>query len=294
MDISKLRIFVNVVETQNFTRTAQNLNLTQPSVSYIIKTIEDELGQQLFFRNKRHVAPTKNGLIFYNQVKPLINKYYLAVQSIQDSGEKEDNIINIGCTVSSYNLQIIPIWIKKFSLMYPKVKFNITILDHNKLKQYLENNNIDLFLTSKGDSSDLKKITFYPLTKDKFFAIVPKTNILATKQEIALKDFAKQNMIFVDNDLAGMEMINLQNQIIKSNKNLNVSYTNDFAGALILANALQGIAIGLKFIYTKTNEQLSYIPIKASPNVIYGVVINKSNKRKTVKQFINFLKQEFQ
>lgn len=294
MDISKLRIFVNVVETQNFTRTAQNLNLTQPSVSYIIKTIEDELGQQLFFRNKRHVAPTKNGLIFYNQVKPLINKYYLAVQSIQDSEEKEDNIINIGCTVSSYNLQIIPIWIKKFSLMYPKVKFNITILDHNKLKQYLENNNIDLFLTSKGDSSDLKKITFYPLTKDKFFAIVPKTNILATKQEIALKDFAKQNMIFVDNDLAGMEMINLQNQIIKSNKNLNVSYTNDFAGALILVNALQGITIGLKFMYTKTNEQLSYIPIKASQNVIYGVVINKSNKRKTVKQFINFLKHEFQ
>lgn len=178
--------------------------------------------------------------------------------------------------------------------MYPKVKFNITILDHNKLKQYLENNNIDLFLTSKGDSSDLKKITFYPLTKDKFFAIVPKTNILATKQEIALKDFAKQNMIFVDNDLAGMEMINLQNQIIKSNKNLNVSYTNDFAGALILVNALQGITIGLKFMYTKTNKQLSYIPIKASPNVIYGVVINKSNKRKTVKQFINFLKHEFQ
>ena len=65
MDINKLRIFVNLVETENFTRTAQNLNLTQPSVSYIIKSIEDETGQKLFVRNKRHVVPTKNGLIFY-------------------------------------------------------------------------------------------------------------------------------------------------------------------------------------------------------------------------------------
>jgi len=54
MDINKLKIFVNLVETENFTRTAQNLNLTQPSVSYIIKSIEDETGQKLFVRNKRH------------------------------------------------------------------------------------------------------------------------------------------------------------------------------------------------------------------------------------------------
>lgn len=294
MDISKLRVFVNLVETQNFTRTAQNLNLTQPSVSYIIKVIEDEIGQRLFIRNKRHVLPTKNGLIFYNQVKPLINKYYLALQSIQDKEEKEENIISIGCTASSYNLKVIPTWIRKFSLIWPRVKFNITIFDHNKLKQYLENDNIDLFLTSKGDASDLKKITFYSLTRDKFFAIVPNNNPLTKKQELTFSDFAKQNMIFVDNDLAGVELIKLQNQIIKSNQKLNVSYTNDFAGAFILANAMQGITIGLKFIYTKTNEQLSYVPIKGSPNIIYGAVTNKNNKRQIVKKFINFLQQELQ
>lgn len=292
MDINKLRIFVNLVETENFTRTAQNLNLTQPSVSYIIKSIEDETGQKLFVRNKRHVVPTKNGLIFYNQVKPLINKYYLALQSIRSNEEKEADIINIGCTVTPYNLNNIPKWIKKFNIQYPKTKFNITILDHNKLKQYLENENIDLFLTSKGDASDLKNIRFYPLLKDKFFAIVPYNNSLSNKSELSITDFTKQNLIFVDNDLTGIEMINLQNKIINENTNLNVTFTNDLAGALILVSALQGITIGLKFIYTDFDEQLKKVLLALSPTISYGAVVKKNNKRQVVKQFIDFLQNE--
>lgn len=292
MDISKLRIFVNLVETQNFTRTAQNLNLTQPSVSYIIKTIEDEVGQQLFIRNKRHVVPTRNGMIFYNQIKPLINKYYSAIQSIRDNEKEEANIINIGCSVTPYHIKAIPVWIKKFSLMYPKVRFNVTILDHNKLKRYLENEDIDLFLTSKGDASDLKNITFYPLVEDKFFAIIPNSNPLANEKELALSAFSGQNMIFVDNDLAGVEMIDQQNQIIKVNKNLKITYTNDLSGTLILVNALQGITIGLKFIYTKSEEQLAYVAIKNSPSVTYGAVINKKNDRQIVKIFIKFIQKK--
>lgn len=292
MEINKLRVFVSVIETQNFTRTAQNLHLSQPSVSYIIKAIEDEVGQQLFIRNKRRVVPTKNGLIFYNQIKPLINKYYLALQSIQINETQEANIINIGCAVTPYHIKTIPDWIKKFSLKYPKVKFNVTILDHNKLKQYLENEDIDIFLTSEGDAKDLKGTTFYPLITDQFFALVPQNNPLASKRQLTLTDFDRQSLIFIDNNIAGVELIRLQNKVKNTCQTLNITYTNDIASALILVNALQGITFGLNFIYTGLNEALTQVPLQTSPEVTYGAVINSHNERKIVKEFIKFIQNE--
>ncbi len=294
MDISKLRIFVNVVETQNFTRTAHALNLTQPSVSYIIKAIEDEIGQQLFIRNKRNVVPTKKGMIFYNQIKPLINKYYVALQSIQDDEKEKASVINIGCMVTPYNIEVLPRWIRKFNLTYPKVRFNVTILDHNKLKQYLESENIDVFLTSKGDAKDLKHTKFYPLTEGKFFAIVPNNNPLAGKQELALNDFSEQNMIFVDNNWTGVEMIDLQSKLINANTNMHVTYTNNRMSASILAGALQGITMGLDFVYKKQSEEVVHIPLKADLGVTYGAVIKKGNNRQVVKKFIQSIQKDLQ
>lgn len=294
MDINKLRIFVNVVETQNFTRTAQNLNLTQPSVSYIIKAIEDEIGQQLFIRNKRNVVPTQKGMIFYNQIKPMINKYYVALQSIQDDEKGKASVINIGCMVTPYNIEALPKWIKRFNLKYPKVTFNVTILDHNKLKQYLESENIDVFLTSKGDAKDLKNTKFYPLTKGNFFAIVPNNNPLASKTELELDDFSNQNMIFVDNNWTGVEMIDLQNKLINANTNMHVTYTNNRMSASILAGALQGITMGLNFVYKEHSEGVVHIPLKADFGVTYGAVIKKGNNRQIVKKFIQSIQEDLQ
>ena len=121
---------------------------------------------------------------------------------------------------------------------------------------------------------------------------MPYSNSLSNKSELSITDFTKQNLIFVDNDLTGIEMINLQNKIINENTNLNVTFTNDLAGALILVSALQGITIGLKFIYTDFDEQLKKVPLALSPTISYGAVVKKNNKRQVVKQFIDFLQNE--
>lgn len=58
----------------------------------------------------------------------------------------------------------------------------VTSVNHNQLKQYLENNNIDIFLTSNGDAADLHNIRFTTIKKDKFHAIIPEKNTLAQKK----------------------------------------------------------------------------------------------------------------
>ncbi|MCT7895350.1 MAG: LysR family transcriptional regulator, partial [Lactobacillus gasseri] len=52
MDIKKLTIFINLAETRSFSKTAINMHVTQPTVTHTIKSIESEIGTQLFNTNK--------------------------------------------------------------------------------------------------------------------------------------------------------------------------------------------------------------------------------------------------
>ena len=109
---------------------------------------------------------------------------------------------------------------------------------------------------------------------------------------MTLTDFDRQSLIFIDNNIAGVELIRLQNKVKNTCQTLNITYTNDIASALILVNALQGITFGLNFIYTRLNEALTQVPLQTSPEVTYGAVINSHNERKIVKEFIKFIQNE--
>ena len=61
LDLDSLRIFVTAAETENFTRTAQRLHMSQPSVSQHIQNLEQQLGIELFERHGRCVANRERG-----------------------------------------------------------------------------------------------------------------------------------------------------------------------------------------------------------------------------------------
>ena len=158
MDIHKLEVFISLVETSNYTRTAKALHLTQPAVTHDIKSIENEIGVRLFNRNKRYVSVTKDGRAFYLKVKTIINNYYSAVQDIQKKDLEENSKITIGYSYTPFNDIYVPQWINKFQRQHSNVKFSIISLNHNELKQHLLSNEIDLVLTTGNDAKDLENI----------------------------------------------------------------------------------------------------------------------------------------
>ena len=61
MDLRQLEVFINLAESLNYSKIAENLHLSQPAVCRIIQRIESEVGVTLFYRNHREVQLTKNG-----------------------------------------------------------------------------------------------------------------------------------------------------------------------------------------------------------------------------------------
>lgn len=80
MNFEHLKVFVNLAETLNFSRTAIEMNLSQSAVSQIISSMENELNFFLFKRTRKEVHLTESGREFYHSIKPLLNVYDKSVQ----------------------------------------------------------------------------------------------------------------------------------------------------------------------------------------------------------------------
>lgn len=293
MDIKKLVTFVNLVETKNFTKTAKAIHATQLTVTHDINAIEDEIGVKLFNRNKRYVNVTKNGKDFYQKIRPLINNYYSAVQEIQKKDKEESLQINFGYSYNPFNDKYIPLWIKQFQIKFPQVKFELVNLNRNELKQQLVSNDLDIMLTTGLEAKDLSNVNIYPIKSEFFKAIVPRNNPLSKRAMIKLTDLQDEKLLFLDNRWAAQDIINLQNKIIHSNKNLTITYADEISSLNVLIKAQQGIGLGLYCIYSELDHGLIYVPLDWEPQVDLVAITQKNNAKRIVYQFIKFI-QEFE
>jgi LysR family transcriptional regulator, hca operon transcriptional activator len=289
MDIKKLVTFINLVETQNFTRTAKAMHVTQPTVTHDINAIENEIDTKLFNRNKRYVNVTENGWLFYKKIRPLINNYYSAIQDIQKHDLIENSQIRLGYSYSLFNDLYIPKWINKFQKKFPQIKFIIENLNHNELKQYLLDNKLDLMITTGKEVEDLSDIKQYLIEMESFKAIVPKRNPLSRKKILNLKDFQAQNMLFLDSNWAAVDLIKLQNEIIRLNNPIDITYANDLSSLNILIKSGQGIAVGLYCIYAELEDTLSYVSLDWKPTVDLVIITPHNQQKRIVYNFIKFV-----
>ncbi len=126
MEINKLQAFCKVVELKSFTKAAEAVLLTQPTVSEHIRSLEQELEQKLFDRLGRVVEPTPVGRLFYGYARKILKTREEARQAVaQYSGNQVGRIL-IGCGTIP-GTYLLPELIGKFRIRYPSIKTNLRI-----------------------------------------------------------------------------------------------------------------------------------------------------------------------
>ena len=89
MNLYHLRYFSTLAHIEHYTKAADILAITQPSLSYAISTLEEELGVKLFEKNGRNVTLTKYGKVFLNDVEEVLNRLDSSVNSLKLAGKGE-------------------------------------------------------------------------------------------------------------------------------------------------------------------------------------------------------------
>ena len=99
-------------------------------------------------------------------------------------------------------------------------------------------------------------------------------------------------MLYLDNNWAAIDLINLQDKIRHINHHLNITYANNLSSLNVLIKGQQGIALGLFCLYPKLEPYLKYVPIDWKKTVDLVIAIQKNNEKRIVHEFINFIKSE--
>ena len=128
MELRYLEIFCKVVELKSFSKAADELFLTQPTISNHIKALEDEVGIQLLDRLGRNVLPTKAGEVLYKYAREIVRLKSNAIQELNEfMGNVKGSLIIGGSTIPGE--YILPEYIARFKKGYPNIAVTLRLGD---------------------------------------------------------------------------------------------------------------------------------------------------------------------
>lgn len=124
MDWDKLRIFYHVAKAGSFKRAADNLNITQGTLSRSIQLLEFWLKTQLFNRVPRGVVLTKQGELLFDKVEKMLANFEEAKTLIQDESSTPQGSLKVASTVALASLWLVEL-IPEFLKLYPQIELDI-------------------------------------------------------------------------------------------------------------------------------------------------------------------------
>lgn len=289
MDLHQLRVFLSVYKNKSFSKAAEEIFLTQPTISEHIKNLEEELNCKLFDRIGKKIIPTKEADLLYEEAFDLINKF----ENLRDAFQRlrKAPIGNIFISASSIpGTYILPSLIPEFKKFYPDIDIRVEISDsEDVIKRMLTN---DILIGLVGTKISHVNLKYTPFVEDEL--VVASSN-LTTKENLRPEDLT--NYPFIMREIGSgtrMEMERFLKEIGVDQTKLKISCTLGSTDAVKQA-IKSGLGISILSIYSIKDEiecgKLKAIRIKGHRmNRIFYIVTNKKRTLPYVYQlFHDFL-----
>lgn len=255
IDLNLYKIFLAVADYKSFSKAASNLYITQPAVSYAIKTLEENLNTKLFIRKYNQSILTKEGEILISHIKKAYNNILIGEKLIQDSHNLIFGDINIGVPTHIGTTLVMP-KICEFHKLHPNIKFHILSKSTNSMINLLENNSLD-FIIDSFPIENTNKITLVNLNRCKT-CFVSKNNLKESISKDNYMDFdfilpnkSTSNRLMFD-ELLSKQEIKILPSVESYSTEMAVQFVKeDFGIAWLLRDSIQ---------YQLDNEILYDVP----------------------------------
>jgi DNA-binding transcriptional LysR family regulator len=193
MELRQLEYFVAVAEEANFTRAAERIHVAQPAVSAQIQRLERELGQPLLDRSRRTVRLTAAGEV----ALPYARAALAAVANIHVAVEELTQLVRgdvtIG-TVTSHSVDI-PSLLADFHDEHPNVEITLSTDSSDALIEKVRTGQLDAAIVAVGPDERPEGLDVEVVTDEAIQAAVSRTDELASRKTIRLRDLADRQLI---------------------------------------------------------------------------------------------------
>lgn len=170
MEIKQLEYFLAVCEELHFTRAAEKIRISQPSLSQQIRNLEYEVGTPLFDRIGKKIALTEAGKILKHHSLRIFHELNQSKNAIDELHGLDRGLLSVGCLYTVERYIIAPAVIN-FHKDFPNVELSIKGLPTNQIREGLLMNNLDLgIMFLPPEDPELESI---PLFMEELCLVVP-------------------------------------------------------------------------------------------------------------------------
>jgi DNA-binding transcriptional LysR family regulator len=192
MEFRQLQAFKRVAELRSYTRAAESLSLTQPSVSHQLRLLEEELGQKLFDVQGRKVSLTPAGETLFPYVERILQTIDESRRALENIDEGERGSITIAA-IGSSTVYILPELLYQFRASHPHIEVNLKTAGGDEIREMVKKNEVDLGIV--GSHVPISEFSTLPLFEDRIGPFVSGNHPLAKKKKVSFAELAKEPLI---------------------------------------------------------------------------------------------------
>ncbi len=269
MDVRALRYFTEVVRQQSFTRAAEKLFVTQPTISKMLRQLEEELGCTLLLRDGRKLHLTDSGQAVYQRGVAILQEFHQLETQIDDINQLTTGELRLGIP-PMVGMQIAGS-ISAFRRRYPGVQLKISEFGGLTVQQAVLSGELDIAITALPLDPDLALNTL-PLMHHPLCVLLPRQPQWLNRSSLTLTELAQHPLLILH------EAFSLNRQLMKAFQRQGLtpdiavrSAQWDFLAAMVQAD--MGVAILPEPICQRLDKQsLLWLPLESELQWSLGLI----------------------
>jgi DNA-binding transcriptional LysR family regulator len=263
MDIRQLHYFTEVARQRSFTKASEILHVSQPSISKMIKSLEQELGVVLLDRSERKLELTDAGVLVYEHAQKIMQMMDNLTSSIDELREVRRGQVRMGFlpTVGSY---LFPTIIAGYKKEYPHIDIRMKEYSAKLLETQVEQGEIDLGVTVLPVDTEL--FAAVPLMEEDLVVIVDGEHWLASRESVDLSELKQESFILFTEEYAIHNVV--RHACLQSGFEPSVAYMSslwDFVGEMVAAQL--GISVVPRAVAARLNNRRVRAVSISSPKI---------------------------
>jgi DNA-binding transcriptional LysR family regulator len=192
MDLRRLEVFAKVAELGSFSRAAEALVVTQPTISEHVRALEVELGLPLLDRLGRGATPTPAGRVLLDYALRMLKLAEEARQAIERfQGRMSGTLMVGGSTIPGE--YVLPALIGQFKTKYPDILISLRVASSRQVSEWVDEGRVEVGVV--GARPALRTLAAHALMSDELVVAVPAGHAWAGRKTVTLADVRSEPLI---------------------------------------------------------------------------------------------------
>ncbi len=285
MTTKQIDYCIELARTLNFSRGAENMFVSQPTFSYQIRLLEEEVGFAIFERSGRGASLTPAGAQFVAFLTGMRQELKRAIEQGQNFSARYKDGISISLMVRQA-LFFLPEAMRLFAQAAPEVQVTPLFHYENGIEVFLRNE-VDILFALKEQTRHIPGIAVHELFKSRIYLIAQRDDPLAGRNMVTESDLYGRTLMVGGGSPQALQSV--QRRLIASGK---IDYFNSADHDTTLTNvaAGRGICLAPGFLNDHSG-QFAWIPFDCREHFTCVLCTHREDRRESLRTFLEILKR---